>query len=241
MQIGMVIFLMIGGYLFGSISLARLVTHIAAPGQDLEEIDLPDANTGGTFRLKTIGATTASMVLGPKIGGLIGVLDILKGLLPTLAVRLVFPDQPYFLFVGAAVVVGHIWPIYYHFRGGGGLSPALGSLLVLDPLGTLISVVLAMLIGMFILKQIAFIVMGGPIVFIIWITIRTGNWWYILFSVFIAMILFIAVIPDVSRELKARRDGKTDMSSSMDSIPMGQMMKKMMRKMGLSVDKKDEK
>jgi glycerol-3-phosphate acyltransferase PlsY len=138
-------------------------------------------------------------------------------------------------------VVGHIWPIYYHFKGGGGLSPALGSLLVLDPLGTLISVVLAMLIGMFILKQIAFIVMGGPIVFIIWISIRTGNWRYILFSVFIAMILFIAVIPDVSRELKARRDGKTDMASSMESIPMGQMMKKMMKKMGVSIDKKDEK
>ena len=98
MQLLWIIIFIIGGYLIGSISLARLVTHIADPGQDLEHVAIPDRNTGGTTQLKTVGATTASMILGPKIGGMIGMLDILKGLLPTLAVRLLFPEQPYFLF-----------------------------------------------------------------------------------------------------------------------------------------------
>lgn len=32
--------------------------------------------------MKTVGATAASMILGPRLGGLIGVLDILKGAVP---------------------------------------------------------------------------------------------------------------------------------------------------------------
>jgi glycerol-3-phosphate acyltransferase PlsY len=239
MDIYLVLICVVIGYLIGSFSIARLVTRIAAPGQDLGKVEVPDRNTGGTFQLKTVGATTASMVLGPKIGGMIGILDVLKGAIPALVVRLIFPAQPYFLFTGIAVVIGHVWPIYYRFRGGGGLSPALGTLLVLDPLGTLISVILAFLVGMFLLKEISFIVMGGPIIFILWIAIRTGNWIYIISSIVLNVILFVAVIPDVAVHLRARRAGKTDLTTSMDSIPMGQMMKKMMQKMGMKTDKED--
>lgn len=239
MDIYLILICSVTGYLLGSFSIARLVTRIAAPGQDLGSVELPDRNTGGTFQLKTMGATTASMILGPKIGGMIGILDILKGAIPALVVRLIFPDQPYFLFTGIAVVIGHVWPIYYRFRGGGGLSPALGTLLVLDPLGTLVSVLLAFLIGLFLLKEISFIVMGGPIIFIFWIAIRTGDWIYIISSIVLNVILFVAVIPDVAVHLKARKAGKTDLTTSMDAIPMGQMMKKMMQKIGMKTGKED--
>ena len=239
MQISIIIICVIGGYLFGSISLARVVTRIVSPGTKLEEVDLPDRNTGGTFTLKTVGATTASVILGPRIGGLIGMLDILKGALPALILRLIFPEQPYFLFVGTAVVMGHIWPLYYRFRGGGGLSPALGVLLVLDHVGTLISVLVAFILGIFIIREISFTVMGGPWLFVIWIAVRTGNWVYTVFSVLINVILLIAVLPDVRIHLRAQKAGKTDLSTSMDSIPMGKMMKQMMDKMGLSPHKKE--
>jgi len=172
MDIYLVLICVVLGYLIGSFSIARLITHIAAPEKELGKVEVPDRNTGGTIQLKTVGATTASMILGPKIGGLIGILDILKGAIPALVVRLFFPDQSYFLLTGIAVVIGHVWPIYYRFRGGGGLSPALGTLLVLDPLGTLVSVILAFLIGLFLLKEISFMVMGGPILFIFLICIK---------------------------------------------------------------------
>jgi len=105
MKVGILILCIVGGYLVGSFSIARLVTRIMAPGRDLGVVELPDRNTNGTFQLKTVGATTASMILGPKIGGLIGILDILKGVIPTLALRLIFPDQHYFILTGAAIVV----------------------------------------------------------------------------------------------------------------------------------------
>ena len=167
MQISIIIMCVIGGYLFGSISTARIITQIVSPGTKLDGVDLPDQKTGGTFTLNSVGATTASVILGPRIGGLIGMLDILKGALPALILRLVFPDQPYFLFIGTAIILGHIWPLYYRFRGGVGLSPALGVLLVLDPLGMLISVLVAFILGIFIIREISFTAMGGPWLLII--------------------------------------------------------------------------
>lgn len=240
MKIYWYLIFVLGGYLWGSISIARIVTRIVAPGNDIENINLPDRNTGGTFQLKTVGATTASVVLGPKIGGLIGILDILKGAIPCLIIRLIFPGQYYFFLSGLGIILGHIWPVYFKFRGGGGLSPTLGVLLVAAPLGTLIAVILAFLLGMFVLKEIAFAVLGGPVLFIIWSAIFTRDWYLIIFGILANIILFIAVIPDVQYQLRAKKAGKTDLSTSMDTIPMGQMMKRMMKKMGVSVDKSDD-
>jgi glycerol-3-phosphate acyltransferase PlsY len=238
MAITVIILCIVGGYLWGSVSLARIITKIIAPGKNLEEVELPDRNTGGTFQLKTVGATTASMILGPKIGGLIGILDILKGFLPTLLVRLLIPEYPYYLIIGLAILVGHILPLYFDFKGGGGLSPALGTLLVVDPLGLLISILAGMVIGVFILKNIAFIVMGGPFLFMIWIALRTRDWILFTYTLILNLLLIIAVIPDVRHNIQAQRSGKSNLSTSMDSIPMGQMMKKMLNRMGLMRDKK---
>lgn len=240
MNIFQIIIISVVGYLVGSISIARLVTRIVRPDLKLDSVQVADKMTGGTTTLNTVGATTASMLLGPRVGGMIGILDILKGALPTLIVRFLYPDQKFFLIMGIAILIGHIWPLYHKFRGGGGLSPALGALLVLDPLGTLICVLLAFLIGMFLLKEISFIVLGGPVLFIIWTAIFSRNWFNIIFALILNLILVVAVLPDVSRHLKAVKAGKTDLSDSMDTIPMGQMMKKMMIRMGLEKEVKNE-
>ena len=101
-----------------------------------------------------------------------------------------------------------------------------------DPLGVLICVTIAFLVGMFIFKEIAFTVMGGPVLFIFWTAFRSGSWMHIIFSILINLILIIAVLPD---RIKARKDGKPDFNS-MDAIPMSRMMKKMMQKMGIKLD-----
>ena len=233
MNLGFIIIFLVTGYLLGSVSIARIATRLINPEISLDDVQVADKNTGGTRTLNTVGATTASMILGPRIGGLIGMMDILKGALPALIVRLLFPDEKYFLVLGLGILVGHIWPLYYKFRGGGGLSPALGILLVLDPLGTLVCVALAFIIGMFLLKEIAFIVMGGPILFIFWTAALSRDLINIAFAVLLNILLFLAVWPDISKHLKAVKAGKVDLSTSMDTIPMGQMMKKMMTRIGL--------
>jgi len=230
---------LVGGYLFGSISFARIVTKIVAPDTDLNSVVLEGSESEAP--LKTVGATTASVKLGAKYGGIIGILDIFKGFIPTLVVKLIFPDQYYFLFIGLGVVIGHIWPLYYKFRGGGGLSATLGALLATNPLGILACVLIGFVIGMPILKNIAVAVLSGPMLFIFWSAIFIRDWYIILFAVLFNVVLILAVIPDIAPVLKAKKEGKEiDMYSAMDEIPMGKMMKKMMEKMGLSKDEEVE-
>lgn len=236
MPIAISIPILLLSYLFGSISIARLVARILAPGVNLEQVNLPDRGTGGTFTLKTAGATTASVLLGPRIGGLIGILDIVKGLLPCLVIHLLFPGQNLYLWAGVATVAGHIWPIYHRFHGGGGLSPALGVFLVIDPAGILVCVLAAMLLGLFVFKEIIVVVMGGNLLLLPWVWFHTGNLAAIAAILAINVLLVLAVLPDISVQLRARKLGKTDLSTSMDVIPMGRMMKKMMLRMGLMPD-----
>lgn len=237
MPIAAVLLTLVLCYLFGSISIARLAARILAPGVDLEQVSLPDRSTGGTFTLKNTGATTASVLLGPRVGGMIGLLDIVKGLLPCLAARLLFPEQSLYLWAGVATVAGHIWPVYHRFRGGGGLSPALGVFLVIDPLGLLVCVLAAMLLGLFVFKEIIVVVMGGNLLLLPWVWLRSGDLPAVAAILAVNVLLVLAVLPDIRVQLRARKLGKTDLSTSMDVIPMGRMMKKMMLRMGLTPDK----
>lgn len=150
--------------------------------------------------------------------------------MPTLIIRLVFPDQPYYLFVGGAAVGGHIWTVYHRFRGGGGISPALGVFLAVDPLGTLSMNILAMIIGFLIVREYLVSMMAGTWLMIPYLWIITGRWEYALFAFLVNAMLVAALIPDVSRYIRARSTGKVDLESSMDTIPMGRMMNKMMQK-----------
>jgi acyl phosphate:glycerol-3-phosphate acyltransferase len=223
---------LLAGYLFGSISISRIVTRIYAPNADLTRVKMKDQGTGEDYHLTNIGATTASMLLGPKIGGLIGVLDILKGIIPPLVIRLLFPGQDYYLFAGAAVVTGHIWTIYHRFRGGGGLSPALGVLLVVDPIGMLVANLVAMFLGFFVFREFLIVITAGTWLMIPWLWFRTGRWELVVFALLINILLVLALIPDVSRYIRARRSGVVSMENAMADIPMGRMMNRMMERLG---------
>lgn len=84
------------------------------------------------------GATNAGRVLGRKWGVLVGVLDVLKGWLPTLVVLNVFGWIPAYL-TGVALVLGHVYSPYLRGRGGKGVATALGTLLAVHPLYALVT------------------------------------------------------------------------------------------------------
>src|SRR2546426_632231 len=90
-----------------------------------------------------IGATNVGRVLGRRFGILVFVLDFLKGALPTLAATLLDrtaqPDLPADTLpvtAGLAAFLGHLFPIYLHFRGGKGVATGAGVVAVLLPLPT---------------------------------------------------------------------------------------------------------
>ena len=101
--------LVLFGYLLGSVPFGILV----AKAFD-RDVDLRKAGSGN------IGATNVARTLGRGAGILTLALDAGKGILAlALARQLLDPSaHHWFALVGAAVFLGHIFPIYLRFRGG---------------------------------------------------------------------------------------------------------------------------
>jgi glycerol-3-phosphate acyltransferase PlsY len=196
-----------------------------SPGTDLTKVNLKVPNQDVEIPLRTVGATTASIVVGAKIGWIIALLDILKGFLPTLTFRLLFPGTNYFLIFGLAVIAGHIWPIFYKFRGGGGLAATIGFLTAIDVLGVWVSAFIVVILGLFVFHETVITFLGGPWIFLIWITIRTGNLWYILANLTANLLIIIASIPDI-REGLVNRKIDSDISTGVNALPLAKPFEK---------------
>jgi acyl phosphate:glycerol-3-phosphate acyltransferase len=91
------------------------------------------------------GATNAGRVLGARWGVVVGVLDVLKGLLPVLLAQH-FLGTVTALFVGLAVVVGHIWSPFLRGQGGKGVATSLGAILAVQPWFGLVMVLVFVLL-----------------------------------------------------------------------------------------------
>lgn len=224
-------------YLLGAISFSRLITRLLAPDLNLEEVRLPNPDGSEGEPLLTVGATTAAMKLGPRVGCAIGLLDILKAFAPVLAIRLLYPDQYYFLVAGLFAVIGHNWPVYYRFKGGGGMSPTLGGFLAVDWLGTLVANVIGMLFGFAVIRDVFFAYVGWTWFMIPWLWIRTRDPVFVIYALAINLIFFLALLPEIRRYLEIRKKGTIDMQQGMEVTPMGRGMLKMARKMGFFREK----
>lgn len=87
-----------------------------------------------------IGATNVGRVIGWKWGGIVLILDAIKGLLPTWAAMTIaaseLPSSMHWhvpVAAGISAIVGHMYPIYLKLRGGKGVATALGVVLILAP------------------------------------------------------------------------------------------------------------
>ncbi|MBC8064207.1 MAG: glycerol-3-phosphate 1-O-acyltransferase PlsY [Chlorobia bacterium] len=122
--------LLLGSYLLGSIPFGVLIARARG-------VDLMKVGSGNT------GATNAMRVLGKGPGFLVFVLDLLKGLIPPLVGRWLFPDrQEFWMFAGSMAIIGHSFSPFLKFKGGKGISSALGMTLGTSPLVALSAFVL---------------------------------------------------------------------------------------------------
>ena len=78
------------------------------------------------------GATNVGRVLGVRWGIVVGVIDVLKGLVPTL-LALWLGDRFTAYAVGLAAVVGHVLSPFLHGRGGKGVATSMGAVLAVFP------------------------------------------------------------------------------------------------------------
>jgi glycerol-3-phosphate acyltransferase PlsY len=232
------IILLVAGfsYLIGSISFSRIVAKFVDPDVDLESVELPAAG-GGTHRLKMVGATTASVKLGPKVGCTIGILDILKAFLPVLALKLMYPDQYYHLISAVFVVLGHNYPIFFNFKGGAGVSPIYGGFIVVDFIGIVVSTIASLIFGFFIVRDMVVAYVSEVWFMLIWLIIFKGDWPHIIYGIAINIIFLLGFVPEIKDYLKQKQKGEIDMQEAMRTTPMGRGMLKIMDFFGVNKQK----
>lgn len=113
-------------YLLGSIPFGLVVSRFQG-GPDPRSMGSGNLGTANLYRL-----------LGLKAAALTFLGDALKGALPVLLASFrLTPLEPWqesaVAVVGAAAVLGHVFPLYLRFRGGKGVATAFGVVAVLAP------------------------------------------------------------------------------------------------------------
>ncbi len=238
MESGLVLLAITIGYLSGAISFARLITHWINPQEELDDVYLNIEGIAEPMKMHAMGANTASMKYGPKTGCAIGALDMLKVFVPTLVFRLLYPDQPYFLILAFAGMIGHNWPVYYRFKGGRGISAFYGGLLAVDPIGAIATSMIGMGIGMAIFKDFLVAYLAGLWLIIPWLWFTTHNLYFLAYGLGANLLFILAMIPEIRDIIRLRKQyGKGELRSMMDGVPMGRSMLKIMDRIGLSKKK----
>lgn len=123
-MIYIIVFLLVA-YFIGSISSAVIIS------KKIFKTDIRNYGSGNA------GATNALRVLGKKAGALVFFFDFSKGLIAVVIARcaVAFFDAPYecVLFAGFFAQLGHIFPIFFKFKGGKGVATAAGAALGIMP------------------------------------------------------------------------------------------------------------
>ena len=166
-------------YLVGSVSSGIIVSQI---------FNLPDPRTIGS---KNPGATNV-MRSGNKKAAIFTLLgDLLKAILVlTLAEYLGFNDL-IIVCVALAVLIGHIYPIFYKFQGGKGVATAIGILIALNfKLALIVASIWLLVFGIWRYSSLAAIVaaISAPIIAIF--ILRDQSLYCIAFSFITIIILF---------------------------------------------------
>ncbi len=121
-------------YLLGSIPFGLLLTKLFGGG------DVRRAGSGN------IGATNVARVVGPLAGILTLGFDTAKGTAAVwLAGRVTNQSAAWMMIAAFAVLLGHCFPVWLKFKGGKGVSTALGVFLALSPLAAVSALLLFIL------------------------------------------------------------------------------------------------
>lgn len=116
---------LVAAYLLGSISFAIVLVRV------FRGVDVRHEGSG------TAGATNVLRTSGKRLATLTMLLDIGKGALAVLLMQAVTYDPRWLGAAACAAVLGHVFPVWFGFRGGKGVATAIGGFSVLCPLAVL--------------------------------------------------------------------------------------------------------
>jgi len=125
----------LGGYLLGSLSPAYLIGR-------LRGYDVRRSGSGNA------GASNTVIMAGKRLGLVVAVLDILKSAAAWWIAAALLPDAPLAgQIAGVGALLGHMFPLFLHFRGGRGLACLGGLALASGPLVLPLMLGIALILG----------------------------------------------------------------------------------------------
>ncbi|NIR29170.1 MAG: glycerol-3-phosphate 1-O-acyltransferase PlsY [Gammaproteobacteria bacterium] len=121
--------LVLAGYLIGSVASAVVVCRV---------LGLPDPRGAGSHNP---GATNVLRLGGKKAAAITLAADVIKGALPVLAGKLLLVAPGALAATALAAFLGHLYPVFFGFKGGKGVATGLGAVLALAwPVGLAMAV-----------------------------------------------------------------------------------------------------
>lgn len=128
-----IVLVVLMGYLFGNFNTAVFVSRLK--GRDIR--NLGSGNPGTMNMLRNFGIPWGLATLAG---------DAAKGVVPALIgwwllgePWLLGPDKLGAYIAGVSVIFGHIFPVFFKFRGGKGIASTIGICAVISPIATLIA------------------------------------------------------------------------------------------------------
>lgn len=187
------------GYLIGSISFAILITK-KTTGKDVR--DEGSKNAGSTNVFRVAGIKSALMTF---------VCDFLKGFLPVIITMVIgrmlkLEDTSLLMMaVSFGIIIGHMYPIYFGFKGGKGVASTLGIMLAINPV--ILGIVLVFGIVLLLITRIVSIssILGAILFPVLMIfmqnyNLQSGNYmYYLIYSIILGTIILFAHRTNIQR------------------------------------------
>lgn len=168
------------GYLVGSVPWGLLIIK-ARFGIDIRSYG--SGKTGMTNSMRVGGRGVAIAVLLADAG---------KGILAVLITKSLTPDPWIHSTVAAAVIIGHIWPVFAGFKGGRGIAPGVGTSGAMDIWAGLIGLLVfipIVAIGRIVSVGSVVSVLAVIVVFLIKTIVNESPIAYLLYSVVMGSII----------------------------------------------------
>jgi glycerol-3-phosphate acyltransferase PlsY len=127
-QIAIAAVVVVIAYLIGGIPWGVVIARV---------IGGPDPRTIGSGRT---GGANVLRALGPRAAAASGLLDVLKGIVAVLVAILAGGGLPLEILAAVAAIVGHSRSPFIGFKGGRGIAPGFGSLIVIHPVAALVTI-----------------------------------------------------------------------------------------------------
>lgn len=184
----------VAAYLLGSISSAIIVCRL---------MGLPDPRSQGS---NNPGATNVKRIGGNKPAAITLVGDSLKGLIPMLVVSLLELPPTVIALTGLAAFLGHLYPVFFEFKGGKGVATAIGVQLGLYwPIGLTVIAIWLFVAKILKISSLSALIAMALAPFIVWYFRPETE--FILLQVLISLLLFWRHKDNIQRLLSGEESG----------------------------------